>query len=127
MGGGGELEGFVKFIDLDGIQEPRLAFGKKTLSHSPFPGLPREAFVNKRNALSFFFFFFSFLITTCPVITIITYLGHLLNYSATKHLLSAYCEASTRLGPGTPEKRPRQGESRDQEQLRGKGDRAHSL
>lgn len=60
MGGGGELEGFVKFIDLDGIQEPCLAFGKKTLSHSPFPGLPREAFVNKRNALSFFFFFFIF-------------------------------------------------------------------
>lgn len=58
MGGG--VEGFVKFIDLDGIQEQCLAFGKKPLSHSPFPGFPREAFVNKRNALSFFFFFFNY-------------------------------------------------------------------
>lgn len=68
------------------------------LSPPPTHGLPRETFVKKKKCTQLFLF----LITTCPVITIITYLRHLFNYSVTKCLLSTHCDARTIQDPVNP-------------------------
>lgn len=94
------------------------------LGKSPSPILPSQdsqgRHLKKKKCTQLFLF----LITTCPVITIITYLGHLFNYSVT----NSHCDARTMRGPVNSKTTDlTQGGPQTQEQLRNKGKQVHSL
>lgn len=104
------MEGLVKSVNLDGIWE------KAPLPYS-LPRTPKGDISLKKKKCTQLFLF---LITTCPAITIITYLGHLFNYSVT----NSHCDARTMRGPVNSKNTDlTQGGPQTQEQLRKKGNK----